>query len=207
MKIYFLFRKSALFRFIWGVFLFPAAIIFRCLVLLYKLFIRPIEVNFPVIGIGNITVGGTGKTPFTIWLGRNLIDQGRSPVIFTTGYKEHQTHDDETFGDESFEIKENLQGVEVISGRNRKENLINYQGDNIAILDDSYQQWALKKTLEILLIDVTFPFGNGLTIPAGVLREPVSAINRADLIVLTHTDEISEKTLEKITQRLQFTVK
>ncbi|MCK4665468.1 tetraacyldisaccharide 4'-kinase [Candidatus Dependentiae bacterium] len=164
-----------------------------------------IELGIPIIGIGNITVGGTGKTPFTIWLGKFLTGRNLKPGIFTTGYKASSkkatgiNHQDK-FGDETLEISNELKNIPVISGRNRAANINKFKGKNLdlAILDDAYQQWGIKKCLDILLIDSTLPFGNYLTLPAGILREPLSSIKRADIIILTHVSEVSPEKINEI---------
>ncbi len=204
MNLYFLFRYSKLFRVIWGILLLGPSLLFRILVLFKRLFTTPVAVSIPVIGIGNLTVGGTGKTPFTIKLTKYLKDSGYLPVVFTTGYKSGE-YDGKIISDESEEIINSVQGIEVIPGKNRLENLLKRQEKgnfDIAVLDDAFQQWKIKKNLDILLIDSTFPFGNGLTLPAGILREPVSSLKRADIVILTHSNDVPDESIEKIIQRI-----
>ncbi len=210
MSIYLLFRKSKLFRIIWGIFFFPLSILYQFLLVLKKSATPKVELGIPIIGIGNITVGGTGKTPFTIWLGKFLAMRNFKPGIFTTGYKASSkkadgTHHQDRFGDETLEISNELKNIPVISGRNRAANINNFKGKNLdlAILDDAYQQWGIKKNLDILLIDSTLPFGNYLTLPAGILREPLSSIKRADIIILTHASEVSAEKIKKINKTLR----
>ncbi len=205
MSIYLLFRKSKLFRIIWGIFLFPLSILYQFLLFLKKSTIPKVELGIPIIGIGNITVGGTGKTPFTIWLGKFLTGRNFKPGIFTTGYKASSRKANGVghqgiFGDESLEISNELKNIPVISGRNRAANITKFKGKDLdlAILDDAYQQWGIKKDLDILLIDSTLPFGNYLTLPAGILREPLSSIKRADIIILTHVTEVSPEKMKEI---------
>ncbi len=210
MNIYLLFRKSKLFRIIWGIFLFPFSILYQFLLVLKKSATPKVDLGIPIISIGNITVGGTGKTPFTIWLGKFLSVSNFKPGIFTTGYKSspkkvNGSDQHDVFGDESLEISNELKNIPVISGRNRAENINRFKGKNlnIAILDDAYQQWGIMKNLDILLIDSTLPFGNYLTLPAGILREPLSSIKRADIIILTHSSEVSNEKIKELRTTLK----
>ena len=158
----------------------------------------------PVISVGNIAVGGTGKTPMTTVLARRLLAQGKQVVVLSRGYGGSATgtprivSDGKSIlltpaecGDEPYLLAKELPGLMVVIGRDR------YEAGRLAerelspdcfLLDDGYQHLKLRRDLNILLLDCRNPFGNGWTLPAGVLREPRSAISRADLIVLTRCD-------------------
>jgi len=154
-----------------------------------------------VISIGNITVGGTGKTPATIALAEEAKRRGFSPVILTRGYKgrakgpcfvsrgEGPLLDVDEAGDEPVLMAERLRGIPIVKGSDRyKAGLFALQHFNahpLFILDDGFQHWKLYRDKDILLIDSLNPFGNGALLPLGKLREPLGAMKRADIVVLT----------------------
>ena len=130
-----------------------------------------------VISIGNLTWGGTGKTPLVIHLARALQAGGRRVAVLTRGYGQ----------DESKLMAERLAPIPVMVGPDRVATgaqAVREHGADLLLLDDGYQQWRLRKDLEILTADGEAPFGNGRLIPRGTLREPPAAAARADLIVL-----------------------
>jgi len=165
-----------------------------------------------VISVGNLTTGGTGKTPCTIALAREAQRRGLRPIILTRGYKgtargpvfvsrgEGPLLSVREAGDEPFLMAVRLSGVPIVKGGDRYasgvyalEHLAHCGWDlpsTVFILDDGYQHWGLYRDKDILLIDAINPFGTGRLLPLGRLREPLSAIGRADCIVLTRiTDE------------------
>lgn len=186
--------------------LLPAAIIYGAVLwlrpFLYRLhMLKTRHLPRPVIAIGNITVGGTGKTPFTILLARMLMEQGLKVAVLSRGYggnlkAECAVVSDgnsillsaKQCGDEPYLLARSLPGLAVLIGADR------YQAGLLAmeklqpdvfLLDDGFQHIRLHRNLNILLLDCQQPFGNGFTLPAGLLREPVGATKRADLLVLT----------------------
>ncbi|MDP8260441.1 MAG: tetraacyldisaccharide 4'-kinase [Candidatus Gygaella obscura] len=142
-----------------------------------------------VISVGNLTLGGTGKTPLEELIADYLLLRGKDVVVLTRGYKALDTVSGLS-GDEAMILKNNL-GVVVIEGKNRvinaKRALNKYHCDTI-LLDDAFQHWRLFRDLDIITIDATNPFGNSFLIPRGILRESKKAIKRADLVVFTKTD-------------------
>lgn len=134
-----------------------------------------------VVSVGNLTLGGTGKTPFTRMLAGLLRDTGHKAAVLTRGYGE----------DEWKMLKETLDGVPVIVGADRvasgKEACQRFGTDTV-VLDDGFQHWRLKRDLDIALVDSTNPFGNRRLFPRGLLREDISGIARADMVVLTKAD-------------------
>ncbi|MDP8260962.1 MAG: tetraacyldisaccharide 4'-kinase [Candidatus Kappaea frigidicola] len=137
-----------------------------------------------IISIGNITAGGTGKTPFEMFLVNNFLAQ-KKVVIISRGYN----------NDELDLLQYNLPKVKILSGRNRIQLIEKAQkifDPDIIILDDGFQQWRIKKDIEIVLIDSSNPFSNNKLLPAGLLREPLSSLSRADIFVLTKADECPE---------------
>ena len=159
-----------------------------------------------VISIGNLTLGGTGKTPAVIALAGEAVKRGFKPCILTRGYKgkakgpclvsrgEGALLDASGAGDEAVLIAEKLYGVPVIKGRDRYQAgvfafsaLPSALSPDLFILDDGFQHWRLWRDKVILLIDGAGPFGNKRVLPLGPLREPLAAMNRADIIVVTKT--------------------
>ena len=165
-----------------------------------------------VISIGNVTAGGTGKTPVTEIFARTLAAEGRKVAILSRGYRrkeapwwqrlftdvispplvvsdgKHVLLDSATGGDEPYMLASNLPGVAVVVDRDRVKAgryAIKRLGCDTIILDDGFQYQKLKHSIEVVLVDSTNPFGNGNMLPRGILREPVRHLKRADIIFLT----------------------
>ena len=174
--------------------------------------IRRHPLGIQVISIGNVTAGGTGKTPVTEIFARTLSAEGRKVAILSRGYRRkeapwwrrlftqvidpplvvsdgrHVLLDATTGGDEPYMLASNLPGVAVVVDRNRVKAgryAIKRLGCNTIILDDGFQYQKLKHSVEVLLVDATNPFGNGNMLPRGILREPARRLKRADIIFLT----------------------
>lgn len=160
-----------------------------------------------VISVGNITSGGTGKTPVVIWIAKALQEAGYRPAILLRGYHREEklpaTHivsdgqrisaSVETSGDEAVMVARELPSVPVLIGKNRHEAGCHALGRlklDVLILDDGFQHRRLARDLDIVTVDATQPFGTRKLLPAGTLREPVSALRRADLIMLTRVDMV-----------------
>ncbi|MCM3869130.1 MAG: tetraacyldisaccharide 4'-kinase [Pyrinomonadaceae bacterium] len=174
----------------------------------------------PVISVGNLTTGGTGKTPLVEWVCRTLARKQRKVCILTRGYGRPNpgsrvvVSDGSTVltnaieaGDEPFLLAQNLKGLAaVISDSNRLAAgkwAIDNLGTEVFVLDDGFQHLALARDLNILTIDATKPWGDGKLLPAGRLREPRSGLSRADCVVVTRTDQSDELVaLEAEIQRL-----
>lgn len=137
----------------------------------------------PVISIGNLTLGGTGKTPLVAWVARQLLDAGRSPAIVSRGYAARPGER----SDEAAELALVLPGVRHVADRDRAaggRRAIDAGSDAI-VLDDGFQHRRLHRDLDIVAIDATDPFGCGRLFPRGLLREPLERLRRADAVVLT----------------------
>lgn len=187
--------------------------------------LRRFPLGVQVISIGNVTAGGTGKTPVTEKFARELTAAGRKVAILSRGYRRkeapwwqrtftqviepplvvsdgrHVLLDAATGGDEPYMLASNLPGVCVLVDRNRVKAgrwAIRCFGCDTLILDDGFQYQRLKHSLEVVLVDKTNPFGNGHMLPRGVLREPASHISRADVIFLTKSDGNTSEVVEKI---------
>jgi tetraacyldisaccharide 4'-kinase len=158
-----------------------------------------------VISVGNIVFGGTGKTPVVIWIAKALQEAGYRPAILLRGYHREEktpaTHvvsdgreimaSVETSGDEAVMIARELPSVPVLIGKDRYEtgcHALQRLKCDVLILDDGFQHRKLARDLDIVAVDATQPFGTKRLLPAGTLREPISALRRADLIMLTRVD-------------------
>lgn len=149
----------------------------------------------PVIVVGNLTVGGSGKTPFVIWLAGQLHAAGYWPGIVSRGYGGKARHwpqqvrpdsDPAVVGDEAVLIARRT-GCPMAVGPDRVaacHALLKYHDCDIIISDDGLQHYALQRDLEVVIIDGTRRFGNGFCLPAGPLREPPSRLKTVDLVVL-----------------------
>jgi tetraacyldisaccharide 4'-kinase len=170
-----------------------------------------------VISIGNITLGGTGKTPAAIALAEEAKKRGLMACILTRGYKgiakgpcfvsrgEGPLLDEYHAGDEAVLMAEKLKGVPIVKGRNRYEagmfalsSLTAAFIPDIFVLDDGFQHWHLFRDKDVLLVDGINPFGNRRLLPVGSLREPVSAMARADVIVITKIGGYGLRKLEDV---------
>ncbi len=176
------------------------------------------KVKCSVISVGNVVVGGTGKTPFVIMLADILRKHGFKPAILSRGYKgtrEGQIGvvsdghailmDSSEAGDEPVLTADILRDVPVIIGkeRSRSGNLaVERFGADILILDDAFQHRRLFRDIDIVLLDSEHPFGNGFMLPRGGLREPAGALERADVVIVTSTEGNTDDT--PVTENLRI---
>ena len=139
-----------------------------------------------VISVGNLTTGGTGKTPMVIWLAERFLSEGRCVAVLSRGYRGANGTSDE------IEVmKDRLRDRALFGvGKNRfaEGKRLEAEGVDIFLLDDGFQHRQLARDVDIVLLDATRPLNEEFLLPAGRLREPVSAINRADLVVYTRTN-------------------
>ena len=150
---------------------------------------RSKRLDAPVISVGNLTVGGTGKTPMALWIAQRLTDQGKKTGILTRGYRGSSGPDGPT-SDEAELMKFRLDGRAAIGvGPNRyaRGRELVAKGVEWIVLDDGFQHVQLARDANIVLIDATNPFGGGRLLPAGFMREPKTALSRADVIVITRS--------------------
>lgn len=168
------------------------SLIVRILSLLYRL--KPYQLNCKVISVGNITLGGTGKTSLVEFIAQYLKQQGHKISILSRGYGRYRTQtanrkpNHQIMGDEPYMLGRNLGNVPVIVDEDRvrsAQNSIRDHGVDTVILDDGFQQWRIKKDLDIVTIDATNPLGNLHLLPRGILRESPSSLKRANIFVLT----------------------
>lgn len=157
-------------------------IFFRGILYALKIF-RSHRAPLKVVSVGNLTLGGTGKTPFTIALA-NLLEHElkKSTAVLIRGYG----------WDEQALLKKSLPDIPILVGEDRAKSAhkaIRLYGSQFAVLDDGFQHWELERDLNIVLVDSRNPFGNRHLFPRGVLREPLSALKRAHVVVFTKIDK------------------
>ena len=163
---------------------------------------RPRRLPIPVVSVGNLTVGGTGKTPVTALLIAEAERRGLTPCVLTRGYGgtarssellggrvNGQPATAAEVGDEALLLSRQFPGVPVLVGARRGANAEAYLARggsaDVMILDDGFQHRALARDADLVLVDARRPWGNGFTLPAGPLREPASALARASVVLVT----------------------
>ena len=171
------------------------------------------RLNAPVISVGNITVGGTGKTPCTAFIANFLKAEGLTVAILSRGYKRQSKGlievsngaeilcDAAQAGDEPYLLAQLCSGVRVVVNANRYEAgkwLESQTKIDVFILDDGYQHLKLHRDLNLLLLDGNDPVGNGQLLPGGILREPSSEIRRADVMIATRAQQANREALREL---------
>lgn len=172
------------------------------------------KLDCTVISLGNITVGGTGKTPTAQQLAMIIRDMGYKVVILNRGYRAGWKGDiglvsdgkkifmsANEAGDEAYLLAKNLPGVPVVVGKDRAvtgEYAVKQLKADVVILDDGYQHWKLARDLDIVLIDTLNVFGNNFLLPRGTLREPLANLERAHAYLLTKVDQSSHNARNNI---------
>jgi len=153
----------------------------------------------PVVSVGNITVGGTGKTPMVAYLARLIGDMGGRPVILSRGYGAASGGPNE----EAIELAGLCPGIPHLQNPDRLAALKGWLAGkpcDVAILDDGFQHRRLARSIDIILIDALRPFGFGHVLPRGLLREPLSALRRADIVVITRAELVTPDGVKLVTQ-------
>lgn len=161
------------------------------------------RLSCPVVSVGNLTIGGTGKTPMVVYLARRLLAAGKKPAVVSRGYRGVSEKTGgivsdtsrillpaEAAGDEPWLIASLLKGVPVVVGKDRCRAARIAQrafSPDVILMDDGFQHLRMRRSLDLLLLDAADPFGNGRIFPRGTLREPISAAARADAVVLTRS--------------------
>ncbi len=156
------------------------------------------RLDVPVISIGNLSTGGTGKTPMVHWVANELLALGKHPAIAMRGYKAPPGE----MGDEEREHRQALPGVPVVAQPNRIAGLERlFETDPVVdcvILDDGFQHRQLARDADIVLIDASSPpYADGL-LPRGYLRDPISSLARADAVVVTHREMVTDGALDEL---------
>lgn len=175
--------------------------------------------DVPVISVGNITVGGTGKTPMVRYICDILNTDGYHTAVLSRGYKAENNKTScivsrlgtidvspTISGDEAWLLAKSLPQSDVIIGRSRATSAAlatSSLGANRLVLDDGFQHRQLARDLDILLIDASNPFGFGYVLPRGLLREPLTGLSRADMIMITKVDQVPENELLQLRRQLK----
>jgi tetraacyldisaccharide 4'-kinase len=175
----------------------------------------------PVISIGNLSVGGTGKTPATIEVARMLQDLGYRPAILSRGHGGSASSrsgivsngsgdillDVVQSGDEPMMLAKALPGVPVLVGKDRRKTAtiaVREFSPDLLILDDGFQYWQLYRDLDIVLLDSHIPFANSHCLPRGLLREPMKNLNRAKVVLITRASDVDEEQRSSIVREVSL---
>jgi tetraacyldisaccharide 4'-kinase len=159
------------------------------------------HVGVPVISVGNLTLGGTGKTPLVKWLARRLLDFGASVALVSRGYGAAAGEPN----DEARELAQALPEVPHVQNRDRvaaARVAIERFHPNILLLDDGFQHRRLARDLDIVLLDALEPFGFNHVFPRGTLREPLAGLARARVVCLSRADAVADAEREAIRRRV-----
>jgi len=155
----------------------------------------------PVVSVGNLTVGGTGKTPMVAYLARLAVAEGARPLIVSRGYGAASGRPNE----EALELGETCPDVPQVQYPDRLRAIRDWTASkpcDLVILDDGFQHRRLARDLDIVLVDTTRPFGFGHVLPRGLLREPLSALARADLVVITRAELLTAEGVARLRTEL-----
>ncbi len=174
------------------------------------------RVSVPVISLGNITTGGTGKTPLAAWLANWLVAAGRKPGLISRGYRsldrtspaeEQSAANDSSPGNDEKQVLDRLcPDVPHLQQRDRVQSAgraINECGRDVLVLDDGFQHRRLHRDLDLVLIDALQPWGYEHVLPRGLLREPLAGLRRADMIIITRANQCSTSQRQALRDRLK----
>ena len=184
----------------------PYALVMRARRWAYRAGVLPsCAVDVPIICVGNITTGGTGKTPMVAHLAGLLRNQlGCNPAILTRGYKSTAG-----LSDEAQLLRETTDAAVIVNpNRQAGARLAQANGANVLIMDDGFQHLKLRRNLDIVLIDATNPFGSGpgqggCCLPTGRLREPIAALRQAQVMVITRSEQVEPPELDRLDRLLR----
>lgn len=160
-----------------------------------------LRVSQPVVSVGNLTTGGTGKTPLVAWLAWWFAQRGVRVAIVSRGYGARRG----AANDEARELAQRLPGVPHLQDPNRHSaaQLAIARGAELLVLDDAFQHRRLHRDLDIVLIDALEPFGYGHLLPRGLLREPTASLRRAQVVVLSRADQVESACRHEIRARVR----
>jgi tetraacyldisaccharide 4'-kinase len=172
----------------------------------------------PVISVGNVAFGGTGKTPTIIWLADWLISKNLTPVVLTRGYKGQLEHSSGLlksgqkfrlnpfdYGDEPLMISNKMKMGAVIVGKKRADNLLKYFSEvkpDVVLLDDGFQHLQIYRSFNIVLFDATMPLDLYKVAPLGYLREGLTALKDADAIIISRADMVTKEKIQKLVEKI-----
>jgi tetraacyldisaccharide 4'-kinase len=204
-----LYKKSLLSYLLW-----PISFKYSLLMKLRRLLTKQgYKSKCKIISVGNIVSGGSGKTPFTIFLTSHLKEKGFKVAVSHRGYKGKFEHENKLIsnyieifdsakdaGDEAYLLASKLKGIPVIVGKNRRLSIkileVKFPNLDYMILDDSFQHLKVQHDLDFVIFNEIGGIGNGFVLPAGILREPLSALKFADYIIFNGKGRIPEKLLK-----------
>ncbi|MBB6429675.1 tetraacyldisaccharide 4'-kinase [Algisphaera agarilytica] len=175
---------------------------------LYNLGVMPSKpLGRPTISVGNITAGGTGKTPMVIELVRRLQAMGHQPAVLMRGY-EPAGLESKKGSDEAAVLRGSLGGdVPVMANPSRIDGARDVLADrpevSVFVLDDGFQHRRAHRDLNLVLVDASVPFGFGRVLPRGLLREPIGNLKRADQVIVTRADRVDPDELAELDQRIE----
>ena len=180
-----------------AIILFPLSLIYILLFFLKKKFTTSQKFSIPIICVGNIYIGGTGKTPTSLLLSKEIKNLGKRPAIIRKYYNNHT--------DEYNQIKSNSANLITCENRVDGINTAKNNNFNIAILDDGFQDYKIKKDLNIVCFNNNQLIGNGLVLPAGPLRENLNSLKNADIIIINgKRDKDFEDKILNINSKLEI---
>jgi tetraacyldisaccharide 4'-kinase len=162
---------------------------------------RSFAADVPVVSVGNLTVGGTGKTPCVEYVARFFRRQNLRVAILSRGYGGRGTANDE-----ARMLRENLPDVPHLQGADRvslAQLAVQEQGSEILVLDDGFQHRRLRRDLDLVLIDATSPWGHGYLLPRGLLREPRNGLRRGHMFLLTRCDQAEPEELRRLHAQIE----
>jgi len=180
--------------------------------------LRQVSAPAPVISIGNLAVGGAGKTPATIAVAERLRGRGREVAVLSRGYGARRAGarvvsdgqrvllSEEEAGDEPLLVARRLPGARVLCGPSRSElgrRAVEQLGADALLLDDGFQHRALARDLDLVVVDAASPVGNGRLLPRGPNREPWGALARAQLAWISRADQVAPERLAALCARLR----
>lgn len=186
-------KKNSLISFL----LFPISFILQLLIAIKKKASYEHSFKIPIVCIGNIYLGGTGKTPLSILVAKELIKHNKKPAVVKKYYREHF--------DEHALINNSIKNLFLNKQRHKAILEVEEQHLDIAILDDGFQDFSIKKNLNILCFNSKQLIGNGMTLPSGPLRESISSIKRAHIIMINgDRNEWFEKKIFNISNKIKI---
>ena len=177
--------------------LLPISIFLQLLIIIKKKLTHENSFKIPVICVGNIYLGGTGKTPLSILIAKELRKHNKKPAIIKKYYPEHI--------DEHNLINNSLDCLILDKKRSRAINLAEKKQYDVAILDDGFQDYSIKKNLNILCFNSDQLIGNGMTLPSGPLRENINAIKKAQIVLINgNKDKLFEEKILNVSNRVKI---
>ena len=181
---------------LWALLLIPFSFLFQLVLLLEKFFKKPKNFSVPVICVGNIYLGGTGKTPLTLELFKIIKSIGKNPGFIKKGYD---------YLDDEIKMLEKIGKVYTDKSREKAINSLISSNYNVAILDDGFQDYSIKKNFSILCFNSRQLIGNGFTIPSGPLRETIKSLKRADCVLINGEKNIKfENKINKFNNNIKI---